>query len=88
MYMTAKMDLQKAVQGNVILHDTTNKVGSPRHYTYETPFFNYGPIPQTWEGKIFGATETNLSSCLLLSYQLNWTNHKYQKGFSVLILYK
>ena len=48
MYMTAKMELQKGVRGNVISQDT-NKDGSPRYYTYGTPFFNYGLIPQTWE---------------------------------------
>merc|ERR1711865_362910 len=26
-----------------------NKDGSPRYYTYGTPFFNYGYIPKTWE---------------------------------------
>ena len=48
MYMTAKMEVQKALQGNPIAQDS-NKDGSPRYYTYGTPFFNYGFIPQTWE---------------------------------------
>lgn len=48
MYMTAKMEVQKGMKNNVITQDT-NKDGSPRYYTYGTPFFNYGLIPQTWE---------------------------------------
>lgn len=48
MYMTTKMEVQKELAGNVITQDT-NKDGSPRYYTYGTPFFNYGLIPQTWE---------------------------------------
>jgi len=48
MYMTAKMEVQKAMKGNAITQDQ-NKDGSPRYYTYGTPFFNYGLIPQTWE---------------------------------------
>jgi 3'-phosphoadenosine 5'-phosphosulfate synthase len=48
MFMTAKMEVQKKLQGNVIMQDT-NKDGSARYYTYGTPFFNYGLIPQTWE---------------------------------------
>lgn len=48
MYMTAKMEVQKEIPGNVITQDT-NKDGSARYYTYGTPFFNYGLIPQTWE---------------------------------------
>ncbi len=48
MFMTAKMEVQKAMKANVITQDT-NKDGSPRYYTYGTPFFNYGLIPQTWE---------------------------------------
>ena len=48
MYMTAKMEVQKTMKGNVITQDT-NKDGSARYYTYGTPFFNYGLIPQTWE---------------------------------------
>mmetsp|Transcript_20493 Transcript_20493/g.30461 ORF Transcript_20493/g.30461 Transcript_20493/m.30461 type:complete len:1084 (-) Transcript_20493:151-3402(-) len=48
MYVTAKMEVQKAVAGNPISQDT-NKDGSPRYYKYGTPFFNYGLIPQTWE---------------------------------------
>ena len=48
MYYTAKMEVQKAIKGNPIAQDS-NKDGSPRYYTYGTPFFNYGFIPQTWE---------------------------------------
>lgn len=48
MYVTAKMEVNKENSGNPIMQDT-NKDGSPRYYTYGTPFFNYGLIPQTWE---------------------------------------
>uniref|UniRef100_A0A7S4HZ83 Inorganic diphosphatase n=1 Tax=Odontella aurita TaxID=265563 RepID=A0A7S4HZ83_9STRA len=48
MRVTAKMEVMKAVKGNPIMQDT-NKDGSPRYYSYGTPFFNYGYIPQTWE---------------------------------------
>jgi 3'-phosphoadenosine 5'-phosphosulfate synthase len=48
LYMTAKMEVNKEAQGNAIRQDI-NKDGSPRYYTYGTPFFNYGLIPQTWE---------------------------------------
>lgn len=48
MYSTAKMEVMKDVIGNPIMQDT-NKDGSSRYYTYGTPFFNYGLIPQTWE---------------------------------------
>jgi 3'-phosphoadenosine 5'-phosphosulfate synthase len=48
MFMTAKMEVQKEMPGNVITQDI-NKDGTPRYYTYGTPFFNYGLIPQTWE---------------------------------------
>jgi len=48
MYMTAKMEVSKERFLNVIAQDT-NKDGSPRYYTYGTPFFNYGLVPQTWE---------------------------------------
>jgi 3'-phosphoadenosine 5'-phosphosulfate synthase len=46
--MAAKMEVQKALPGNPIAQDS-NADGSPRYYTYGTPFFNYGYIPQTWE---------------------------------------
>lgn len=46
--MTAKMEVQKALPGNPISQDS-NDDGSPRYYTYGTPFFNYGYVPQTWE---------------------------------------
>ncbi len=48
LHMTAKMEVQKAIRGNPIAQDS-NSDGSPRYYTYGTPFFNYGFIPQTWE---------------------------------------
>jgi 3'-phosphoadenosine 5'-phosphosulfate synthase len=48
MFYTAKMELQKETKGNPISQDS-NKDGSPRYFTYGTPFFNYGLIPQTWE---------------------------------------
>ena len=48
MHMAAKMEVQKALPGNPIAQDK-NKDGSPRYYTYGTPFFNYGFVPQTWE---------------------------------------
>jgi 3'-phosphoadenosine 5'-phosphosulfate synthase len=48
MFMTAKMEMSKEAVGNVIQQDQ-NKDGSPRYYTYGTPFFNYGLLPQTWE---------------------------------------
>jgi len=48
MYYTAKMEIQKEMTGNPISQDN-NSVGSPRYYTYGTPFFNYRLIPQTWE---------------------------------------
>jgi len=48
MYMTAKMEVDKSAEGNAIRQDM-NKDGSPRYYTYGTPFFNYGLVPQTWE---------------------------------------
>lgn len=48
MYMTAKMELNKDAPHNPIQQDT-NSDGSTRYYSYGTPFFNYGLIPQTWE---------------------------------------
>ena len=48
MYMTAKMEIQKELPNNPIMQDTNND-SSARYYTYGTPFFNYGLIPQTWE---------------------------------------
>jgi 3'-phosphoadenosine 5'-phosphosulfate synthase len=48
MYETAKMEVSKEDVFNPIKQDT-NKDGSPRYYTYGTPFFNYGLLPQTWE---------------------------------------
>lgn len=48
MYMTAKMEVQKEASNNAISQDT-NSDGSPRYYTYGTPFFNYGLVPKTWE---------------------------------------
>jgi 3'-phosphoadenosine 5'-phosphosulfate synthase len=58
MFMTAKMEVQKGMKGNVITQDT-NKDGSPRYYTYGTPFFNYGLIPQTWEDPSLISAEGN-----------------------------
>lgn len=46
--MAAKMEVQKSLPGNPIGQDS-NDDGSPRYYTYGTPFFNYGYVPQTWE---------------------------------------
>jgi 3'-phosphoadenosine 5'-phosphosulfate synthase len=48
MYYTSKMEVQKKLENNPIAQDT-NDDGSSRYYTYGTPFFNYGFIPQTWE---------------------------------------
>jgi 3'-phosphoadenosine 5'-phosphosulfate synthase len=48
MYETAKMEVNKEDIFNPIKQDR-NKDGSPRYYTYGTPFFNYGLLPQTWE---------------------------------------
>jgi 3'-phosphoadenosine 5'-phosphosulfate synthase len=48
MYYTAKMEIQKSLPNNPIAQDL-NGDGSPRYYTYGTPFFNYGLIPKTWE---------------------------------------
>jgi 3'-phosphoadenosine 5'-phosphosulfate synthase len=48
LYYTAKMEIQKELPNNPISQDT-NKDGSSRYYTYGTPFFNYGALPQTWE---------------------------------------
>ena len=48
MFYTAKMEIQKALPNNPISQDT-NDDRSSRYYTYGTPFFNYGLIPQTWE---------------------------------------
>ena len=48
MHVTAKMEVDKSAPGNAIRQDV-NGDGSPRYYTYGTPFFNYGLIPQTWE---------------------------------------
>eukprot|EP00635_Sarcinochrysidales_sp_CCMP3193_P013541 CAMPEP_0118904606 /NCGR_PEP_ID=MMETSP1166-20130328/9000_1 /TAXON_ID=1104430 /ORGANISM="Chrysoreinhardia sp, Strain CCMP3193" /LENGTH=1143 /DNA_ID=CAMNT_0006843863 /DNA_START=17 /DNA_END=3448 /DNA_ORIENTATION=+ len=48
MYTSAKMEVTKDKWYNPIQQDS-NKDGSPRYYTYGTPFFNYGLLPQTWE---------------------------------------
>lgn len=48
LYYTSKMEVQKGLPNNPITQDV-NKDGSSRYYTYGTPFFNYGLIPQTWE---------------------------------------
>ncbi|CAM9525447.1 unnamed protein product [Phaeothamnion confervicola] len=47
MYQTAKMEVMKDAPGNPIMQDESK--GKPRYYTYGTPFFNYGLLPQTWE---------------------------------------
>jgi 3'-phosphoadenosine 5'-phosphosulfate synthase len=47
MYSTAKMEVMKDRPGNPIMQDTKDNV--PRYYSYGTPFFNYGLLPQTWE---------------------------------------
>jgi 3'-phosphoadenosine 5'-phosphosulfate synthase len=47
MYSTAKMEMNKEIDGNSIMQDEKN--GKPRYYTYGVPFFNYGFLPQTWE---------------------------------------
>jgi len=43
----AKLEVQKKVPHNPIMQDT--KKGQLRYYTYGSPFFNYGMLPQTWE---------------------------------------
>jgi 3'-phosphoadenosine 5'-phosphosulfate synthase len=47
MFSTAKMEVSKTEPHNPIMQDVKN--GLPRYYTYGTPFFNYGLLPQTWE---------------------------------------
>jgi 3'-phosphoadenosine 5'-phosphosulfate synthase len=44
---TSKLEVQKALPGNPIMHDS--KKGKVREYTYGLTFFNYGLLPQTWE---------------------------------------
>ena len=44
---TAKLEVQKKVAHNPIMHDT--KKGKLRYHTYGASFFNYGMLPQTWE---------------------------------------
>ena len=44
----AKMEVATKEEYNPIAQDS-NSDGSPRYYTYGTPFFNYGLIPKTWE---------------------------------------
>mmetsp|Transcript_14505 Transcript_14505/g.27666 ORF Transcript_14505/g.27666 Transcript_14505/m.27666 type:complete len:588 (-) Transcript_14505:28-1791(-) len=60
MRVTAKMEVQKTVEGNPIMQDK-NKDGSPRYYSYGTPFFNYGFIPQTWEDPSMISPEGNFA---------------------------
>eukprot|EP00542_Grammatophora_oceanica_P020344 CAMPEP_0194037038 /NCGR_PEP_ID=MMETSP0009_2-20130614/9392_1 /TAXON_ID=210454 /ORGANISM="Grammatophora oceanica, Strain CCMP 410" /LENGTH=1164 /DNA_ID=CAMNT_0038679029 /DNA_START=54 /DNA_END=3548 /DNA_ORIENTATION=+ len=55
-YMSAKMEVSKEHPINAIKQDM-NKDGSPRYYTYGTPFFNYGLIPQTWEDPAIKSAE-------------------------------
>ncbi|KAJ8599325.1 hypothetical protein CTAYLR_005348 [Chrysophaeum taylorii] len=59
MYTTAKMEVTKDKWFNPIMQDT-NKDGSPRYYTYGTPFFNYGLLPQTWEDPATGGDDDPL----------------------------
>ena len=56
MYSTAKMEVMKEVPGNPIMQDKKN--GLPRYYTYGTPFFNYGLLPQTWEDNTYADPAT------------------------------
>lgn len=58
MYSTAKMEVMKNIEKNPIMQDT-NKDGSPRYYTYGSPFFNYGLIPRTWEDSTHHDSETD-----------------------------
>ena len=58
MYTSAKMEVTKEKWYNPIMQDT-NKDGSPRYYTYGTPFFNYGLLPQTWEDPAVKSPEGN-----------------------------
>jgi len=45
--VTAKLEVNKKLPHNPIMQDT--KKGALRYYTYGSPFFNYGMLPQTWE---------------------------------------
>ncbi|CAM9843899.1 unnamed protein product, partial [Chrysoparadoxa australica] len=47
MLSTAKMEIQATLGLNPIKQDLSD--GVPRYYTYGTPLFNYGLLPQTWE---------------------------------------
>ena len=51
MYSTAKMEVSKSEAHNPIMQDVKNS--APRYYTYGTPFFNYGLLPQTWEDSTY-----------------------------------
>lgn len=57
MYSTAKMEVMKDDPNNAIMQDTKN--GKPRYYTYGTPFFNYGLLPQTWEDPNYEDPDTH-----------------------------
>jgi 3'-phosphoadenosine 5'-phosphosulfate synthase len=59
MYSTAKMEVSKTELHNPIMQDVKN--GSPRYYTYGTPFFNYGLLPQTWEDSTYIDPHTSAS---------------------------
>ncbi len=59
MYSTAKMEMNKEVQGNPIMQDTSN--GAPRFYHYGAPVFNYGFLPQTWESTQHTDPSTNVA---------------------------
>mmetsp|Transcript_1482 Transcript_1482/g.2435 ORF Transcript_1482/g.2435 Transcript_1482/m.2435 type:complete len:1032 (+) Transcript_1482:189-3284(+) len=56
MYSTAKMEVMKDRPGNPIMQDT--KDAAPRYYSYGTPFFNYGLLPQTWEDPSYKDPDT------------------------------
>ena len=51
MFSTAKMEVSKTEPNNPIMQDVKN--GKPRYYSYGTPFFNYGLLPQTWEDSTY-----------------------------------
>jgi len=53
-----KLEVNKEVAGNPIMQDM--KKGLPRYYMYGLPFFNYGMLPQTWEGVDAVPAENNL----------------------------
>jgi 3'-phosphoadenosine 5'-phosphosulfate synthase len=44
-----KMEVNKKIENNPIMQDTTHNHTRGRNYLYGVPFFNYGLVPQTWE---------------------------------------